>query len=71
MEHLAELPPFELWFGNIVVEDMATCVEVVEDIISLNSPPSRLPLHIVLCMHLEATYEWQVLNTTCHAQIQE
>jgi hypothetical protein len=42
LEHLAELPPFELWFHNIVVEDMAAGVEVVEDIISLNSPPSRV-----------------------------
>jgi hypothetical protein len=42
MEHLAELPPFELWFGNIVAEDMTVGVEVVEDIISLISSPSKV-----------------------------
>ncbi len=38
MKNLVKLPPF----GNIVVEDMATCVEVARNIIPLNSPPSEV-----------------------------
>jgi hypothetical protein len=38
MKHLVKLPPF----GNIVAEDMATCVEVAKNIFSLNSPPSQV-----------------------------
>jgi hypothetical protein len=40
MKHLVKLPPF----GNIVAEDMATCVEVARNIISLNSPPLEVAI---------------------------
>lgn len=42
LKNLAELPPFELWFVSVVVEDLATGEEVAEDVISINSLPSNL-----------------------------
>ncbi len=40
MKHLVKLPSFH----NIVIEDMATCVEVARNIISLNSPPLEVAI---------------------------
>ncbi len=40
MKHLVTLPPF----GNIVVEDMAIGAEVARNIISLNSPLSKVAI---------------------------
>lgn len=44
LKNLAKLPPFELWFVNVVIEDLTIGEGVVEDVISINSPPSNLAI---------------------------
>ncbi len=44
LENLVELPPFEIWFAIAIAKKLETGEGVVEDVISINSPPSDLAI---------------------------
>lgn len=36
---MAELPPFEQWFINVITKALETCEEVLDDVLSISTPP--------------------------------
>jgi hypothetical protein len=41
---MVELPPFEQWFTNVIKEAIETSAEVLNDVLSISTPPSSLAI---------------------------